>query len=101
MEIDEPIRRLPRFLGNREHVESFVSNYLTNFASYPMHFPDEKRKVLYLLNNMGGQAFEWSSKLLNRYPSYNHSANQFISRISNTFGDPDLEFHHQRLTLIS
>lgn len=97
MEIDEePIRRPPRFLGDRKLVESYISHCLTNFNSYPARFPDEGRKVLYLLNNMGGYAYEWASKLLSRYPVYSHNSTEFINRIRNTFGDPDLEYHHQR-----
>ncbi|OUM62190.1 hypothetical protein PIROE2DRAFT_44542, partial [Piromyces sp. E2] len=97
MEIDkEPIRRPPRFFGNREAVEAYVSHCRTNFASYPNRFPDEGRKVLYLLNNMGGFAYEWGSKLISRYPAYTNNSELFITRIKNTFGDPDLEFHHQR-----
>jgi len=97
MEIDEePIRRPPRFLGDRNLVESYISHCLTNFNSYPNRFPDEGRKVLYLLNNMGGYAYEWGSKLLTRYPAFAQNSQMFIARLRNTFGDPDLEYHHQR-----
>ena len=97
MEVDdEPIRRPPRFFGNREHVEAYVSHCKSNFTSYPTKFADEEKKVLYLLNNMGGSAFEWASKLLIRYPVYSQNSELFIARIRNTFGDPDIEYHHQR-----
>jgi len=97
MEVDEePIRRPPRFLGDRNQVESYISHCITNFTSYPIRFADERRKVLYLLNNMGGYAYEWASKLLTRYPIYSQNSELFIHRIRNTFGDPDLEYYHQR-----
>jgi len=97
MDIDEePLPRPPRFLGDRNAVEPYIFHCLTNFASNPSRFPDEGRKVLYLLNNMGGYAYEWGSRLLNRYPTYSQNSEMFISRIRNTFGDPDLEYHHQR-----
>ncbi|OUM57032.1 hypothetical protein PIROE2DRAFT_30861, partial [Piromyces sp. E2] len=85
------IRRPPRFFGERIMVEAFIAHCKTNFESFPNHFPNEERKVHYLLNNMGGQAYQWASKLLTRYPNIRQSSNEFIKRIRNTFGDPDLE----------
>jgi len=45
---------------------------------------------------MGGRAYEWARRLLNHYPVYTRNSELFIERIRNTFGDPDLEYHHQR-----
>jgi len=37
MDVDEePIRRPPRFLGERNQVESYIFHRITNFTSYPM-----------------------------------------------------------------
>jgi len=96
MEVDEPIRRSPRFMGDRVMVEAFIAHCQTNFASFPNRFPNQARKVQYLLNNMGGQAYQWASKLLTRYPEMQQDPEEFIKRIRNTFGDPDLEYHYQR-----
>ena len=96
MEVDEPIRRPPRFMGDRVMVEAFIAHCQTNFASFPNRFPNQARKVQYLLNNMGGQAYQWASKLLTRYPEMQQNPEEFIKRIRNTFGDPDLEYHYQR-----
>eukprot|EP00833_Pecoramyces_ruminatium_P015893 jgi/Orpsp1_1/1189925/evm.model.d7180000075497.1 len=93
---DEKIRSPARFYGTRDSVEAYIAHCRSNFVNYPPQFPDMRREVQYLLNNMGGEAYEWGSKLLEKFPEKRNDSEWFISKIRNTFGDPDLEFYHQK-----
>eukprot|EP00833_Pecoramyces_ruminatium_P004228 jgi/Orpsp1_1/1178260/evm.model.c7180000064607.1 len=94
MEIkDEKVQPPARFYGKREAVEAYISHCKSNFTNFPPQFPDMRREVQYLLN-MGGEAYEWGYKLLKKYPEMRDNSDLFISKIRNTFGDPDLEYYH-------
>jgi len=93
---DEAISKPPRFYGNRDAVEPFIAHCVCNFGMYPTRFPDMRKEIQYFLNNMGGPAYEWASQMLSRYPAIRTDRNQFIDRLRNTFGDPDLYYNYQR-----
>jgi len=81
----------PLFSGSTKDLDGFLTRVELAIEVNPHRFPDDRRKVMFVISYLTGKALNWASCLRrNNNPVLGNYGN-FIAELRRNFGDPDVE----------
>ena len=81
----------PLFSGSTKDLDGFLTRVELAIEVNPQRFPDDRRRVIFVISYLTGKALNWASCLRrNNNPVLNNYAG-FIAELRRNFGDPDVE----------
>ena len=81
----------PLFSGSTKDLDGFLTRVELAIEVNPHRFPDDRRRVMFVISYLTGKALNWASCLRrNNNPVLGNYGN-FIAELRRNFGDPDVE----------
>ena len=81
----------PLFSGSSKDLDGFLTRIELAIEVNPRRFPDDRRKVMFVISYLTGKALNWASCLRRNNNPVLDNYDNFIRELRRNFGDPDVE----------
>ncbi|CAI9591025.1 unnamed protein product, partial [Staurois parvus] len=77
-----------KFNGDRRHYSGFLNQCRVYFQMYPAAFPSEKKKVMFIIGLLTGEALAWASPYIEKKHGMLNDFDTFLTAMNQVFDDP-------------
>jgi len=81
----------PLFSGTTKDLDGFLTRIELAIEANPRRFPDDRRKVMFVISYFTGRALNWASCLWRNNNEVLRNYENFINELRRNFGDPDVD----------
>ena len=81
----------PLFSGATKDLDGFLTRIELAIEANPRRFPDDRRKVMFVISYFTGRALNWASCLRRNNNEVLRNYENFINELRRNFGDPDVD----------
>ena len=81
----------PLFSGSTKDLDGFLTRVELAIEVNPQRFPDDRRRVIFVISYLTGKALNWASCLRRNNNSVLNNYAGFIAELRRNFGDTDVE----------
>jgi len=85
------INDLPLLSGTTKDLDGFLIRIELSIEANPQRFPDDRRKVMFVISYFTGRALNWASCLRRNNNEVHKNYENFINELRRNFGDPDVD----------
>ena len=81
----------PLLSGITKDLDGFLIRIELSIEANPQRFPDDRRKVMFVISYFTGRALNWASCLRRNNNDVHKNYENFINELRRNFGDPDVD----------